>query len=67
MAGDVVELDLQLLGETAAAYLVRDGDEDGDPEVWLPKSQVTVLRGGTIDEEIKIEVPEWLAIDKGLV
>jgi len=67
LAGDVVELDLQLLGETAAAYLVRDGDEDGDPEVWLPKSQVTVLRGGTIDEEIKIEVPEWLAIDKGLV
>jgi hypothetical protein len=61
-----VELELQLLGETPGAFLVRDGDEDGDPEVWLPKSQVEVLSGGQIDRPIKLEVPEWLAIDKGL-
>lgn len=48
MASETVELDLQLLGETSAAYLVRDGDEDGDPECWLPKSQVEVLRGATL-------------------
>jgi hypothetical protein len=62
-----VELELQLLGETPEAFLVRDGDEDGDPEVWLPKSQVEVLSGGQIDRPIRLEVPEWLAIDKGLV
>jgi hypothetical protein len=61
-----VELNLQLLGESPMAYLVRDGDEDGDPEAWLPKSQVEVLRGGEIGRPIKLEVPEWLAIDKGL-
>lgn len=39
---------------------------DGDVEVWIPKSQV-------IDEDreesglLKIEIPEWLALDKGLI
>jgi hypothetical protein len=67
MSSEPVELELQLLGETPAAYLVRDGDEDGDREVWLPKSQVWVLSGGQIDKVMRVEVPEWLAIDKGLV
>jgi hypothetical protein len=67
MSRKMVELELQLKGETAAAYLVRDGDEDGDRECWLPKSQVAVISGGEIDKIIKLEVPDWLAVDKGLV
>jgi hypothetical protein len=67
MSSEPVELELQLLGETAAAYLVRDGDEDGDPECWLPKSQTEVLNEPKVGGIIKVEVPEWLAIEKGLV
>jgi hypothetical protein len=39
---------------------------DGKVEVWIPKSQV-------IDEDreesglLKIEIPEWIALDKGLI
>jgi hypothetical protein len=67
MSTETVELELQLLGTTPAALLVRDGDEDGDPEAWLPRSQIEVLSGGQINKSIKLEVPEWLAIEKGLV
>lgn len=51
-----VELELPLLHETAYAYLT---EYDGK-ELWLPKSQVTWDDG-------TFTIPEWLAIDKGLV
>ena len=66
---------MQLLKETPAAILVR-GD-DGEPEIWLPKSQITIQypRTGqspiTVNSVLKpmlieVDVPEWLAIEKDL-
>ena len=43
--------------ETAKAYLFNDGIH---PECWLPKSQVE------FDDGV-MTLPEWLAIEKGLV
>jgi len=47
----------ELLTQTDAAWLLRFDNE----QIWLPKSQCD------IDERTKeIDIPEWLAIEKGL-
>lgn len=34
--------------------------------IWLPFSQIKILRGKRLkDQPIDVEMPEWLAIDKG--
>jgi hypothetical protein len=52
-----VHLALDLIHETADAYKVGDGDA----EVWLPKSQVT------IDSDGDFVMPIWLAYEHGLI
>ena len=47
-----------IVRETEAAYLLSFGDD----EIWLPKSQVRVY-----EKNNKVFVPEWLAIEKGLL
>lgn len=55
----------ELIRETEAAYLINDGHED----IWLPKSQME-------DEELDVKdgvvylhfcIPEWLALEKGMI
>ena len=50
--------------ETEKAILASD-DGDREKAVWLPKSRVEVekLPGGICC----VTMPEWLAVDKGLV
>ena len=57
-----IEIACQLVRETKAAWLVNDGTQ----EVWLPKSQCEWEPEGYKDVGI-MQVPEWLAIDKGLI
>jgi hypothetical protein len=64
MGKELVDLTMKLHAETAAAIRVSD-DGDDKHAVWLPKSQVefeTVKPG-----YVEVTLPEWLAIDKGLV
>jgi hypothetical protein len=60
---DAVEITVEVIKETAAAVLVTDGDI----EVWLPKSQITLMVPDEGDETRTMEIPEWLAVEKGLV
>lgn len=62
---DIIDLDLIMRAETAAAVMVAE-TEDALKAVWLPKSQIEIERkaGSRI---VTITLPEWLAIDKGLV
>ena len=54
----VIDFD-EIKHETELAYLFVIDDN----EVWLPKSQCL-----TLDVEAReVEIPEWLAVDKGLV
>lgn len=46
--------------ETPAAYFFRQ--EDKDKAAWIPKSQ---CEWNPEDEEM--QMPEWLAIEKGLI
>ncbi len=47
------------------AVLVSDGDQD----VWIPRSQIKDQEDDDLEEgeDTSIWIPEWLAINKGLV
>lgn len=56
-------LSMIIVHRTMKAVLVKDAEDAR--EIWLPLSQVEVTGGpGTIGE---VTMPEWLAIEKGLV
>jgi len=59
MSNDV-EIHVTIKHQTAVAVLVNDGDND----VWLPLSQVDIVED---EGKTLAQMPEWLAIDKGLV
>ena len=55
---DIIEIAGELRHETDKAYLLFDGDK----EVWIAKGL------GEWDEHSKtMQMPEWLALDKGLI
>ena len=60
MKSDLVDISVEVKAETDAAVKVFDGDTT----CWLPKSQIEIerLNGGVI-----VTMPEWLALDKGLI
>lgn len=56
-----IEVFVEIKRETELAYLVSDGVN----EFWLPKSQIEVELKK--DDHAEITLPEWLAIEKGIV
>lgn len=64
---DLVDLTMQLHADSKAAILVSD-DGDKAKAVWLPKSQIEWIRHESYGSNIVIvTLPEWLALDKGLI
>lgn len=64
MKSNVIDLDVQILVDRPAAVLVTlDVSENG---VWLPKSQIEIEETGIAGIHT-ITLPEWLALDKGLI
>ena len=62
-----VEITVHFFYETDAAILVSDDDTDGSA-VWLPKSKIQCPAGGVQRHDvIEVTMPEWLAIEKGLI
>jgi hypothetical protein len=61
---DLVEVEIVLHRETDKAYLVST-DGKRDKAVWIPKSQCQQVDGE--GQHRTMEMPEWLAIDRGLV
>lgn len=58
MRSNLVDIAGEIQGETEKAFRFYDGKEI----VWIPKSQCEW------DEESKImTMPEWLALEKGLI
>ena len=56
------EICVEILDETSNAYFVTDGDKI---QVWIPKSQITDMFGE--DNCYTMNIPEWLALKKGLI
>ena len=64
---DIIDIVMHLHAETANAIKVSDNG-DAKSAVWLPKSQVEFEV--TFDKtggNVCVTLPEWLAIEKGLV
>lgn len=60
-----IEVSVTFKHETDRAVLINDGDKD----IWLPKSQIDI-EGGEFPEEgeaCELLVAEWLAKEKGLI
>ena len=62
MDKDLVEIQVDIIHDTDAAYLVSDGITEG----WIPKSQVEEPEF-TQSGMAVFEIPEWLAIEKGFI
>lgn len=62
MKSNLIDLLVEEVHRTASAILVTDGG----PEVWLPLSQIEVRETDKADI-VEITLPEWLALDKGLI
>lgn len=60
-----VYVDVEIRHITEKAVLVNDGKRD----VWLPHSQIEdpAREDMEVGTHIEMLLPEWLAIDKGLV
>lgn len=66
MTSRLVDIALHFHAERPLAILVSD-DGDRDSAVWLPKSQIKYEKLRREGEIIAVSLPEWLAIEKGLV
>ncbi len=56
-----VEMYKEIAWETIGSYKFKDDD---GKEVWLPKSQVDVRE---LSNGVEVEIPIWLAKEKGLI
>lgn len=64
MKSDIIDIDVSVEARTEKAVLVHTGDRDA--AAWLPLSQVEIHEAG-FGGIFTISLPEWLAIDKGLI
>jgi len=64
MKSNIIDIDVVVTHRTEKAVLVHTGDKENS--VWLPLSQIDVEYsrfGGTSN----VSLPEWLALEKGLI
>jgi len=61
-----VNIEMTLHGENLAFIKASDDGEDAHG-VWLSKSKIKIHRDSKIPSRITVSMPEWLAIEKGLV
>lgn len=61
-----VGLTLHLHNETEKAIFVSD-DGNIRHAVWLPLSQIEFIKQGNVNGPVTVEIPEWLATNKGLI
>ncbi len=58
---------VKLVRESQFAWLVSDGDDSDAVEAWLPKSQCQFPANCRVGQSVDVEVPNWLAEQKGLL
>lgn len=62
-----VEMDARLVRDTADALLLEYTDGNGNiAQDWFPRSQVEDLNVHA-DNMCSLSIPEWLAVDRGVV
>ena len=64
MKSNIVDIDVKVTARTAKAVLVHTGIKE--KAIWLPLSQIEIEETG-IGEIFTVTLPEWLALEKGLI
>ena len=61
-----VELDVEVLWKTEMAIKIEEGEVN---DVWIPLSQIKDVDPDELEvgQSRTIEIPEWLAEEKGLI
>jgi hypothetical protein len=63
MSNEMIGVFGTIIAETDNAILLFDGIE----EVWLPLSQIEYNPSAKEGTDTTVEIPEWLAYEKGLI
>ena len=64
MKSNIIDIDVEVTARTEKAVLVHTGDKA--KAAWLPLSQIEIGPSGFAGIET-VTLPEWLALDKGLI
>lgn len=65
MKSNIIDIDVEVAHRTEKAVLVHTGIKE--QAVWLPFSQVEIEPNGAFDGIETVTLPEWLALEKGLI
>ena len=65
MKSNIIDIDVEVTARTEKAVLVHTGIKE--QAVWLPLSQVVIESNGAFDGIETVTLPEWLALEKGLI
>jgi len=63
---ELIDLTMIVHRETDKAILASDSG-DPDDAVWLAKSQIEIVQETTHTSVRTITLPEWIAVEKGLI
>lgn len=64
MKSNIIDIDVEVTVQTEKAVFVHTGDKM--KAVWLPLSQIEIQHSGFAGVET-VTLPEWLALEKGLI
>ena len=64
MKSNIIDIDVEVRMRREKAILVHTGDPER--AVWLPLSQIEISETGIAGIET-VTLPEWLALEKGLI
>lgn len=64
MKSDIIDIDGAVEAQTEKAVLFHTGDKT--QAAWLPRSQIEINETG-FSGIFTVSLPEWLALDKGLI
>ena len=72
MSGDTIEITATIVDfGTDAIQFNEDPDSGEHEDFWIPRTQLKNLEELNqyleLDAEVTIEIPEWLAMDRGLI
>lgn len=65
MKSNIIDIDVEVTARTGKAVLVHTGVKE--QAVWLPLSQIEIEENAAFPGIWTITLPEWLALDKGLI
>lgn len=65
MKSNIIDIDVEVTARTEKAVLVHTGIKE--QAVWLPLSQVEIEPNDAFDGIETVTLPEWLALEKGLI